>query len=78
MHVTEWATIVLYAAIREGKGLPLSPEPRPVPSLVDEIRAWAVGERLLMPCGVVRGGCGFVLEDVGVGGFCGVCGVRVG
>lgn len=76
--MTEWVAVALYSVLREGKGLPMSPEPRPLPSLADEVRLWAVGERVFMPCGRVRGECGFVVEGLGVADFCGVCGVRVG
>ena len=46
---------------REQRSLPTAPEGRALPSLVDELRAYLAGERLLMPCGLVS--CGFVLDN---------------
>lgn len=75
LFVRDFIALVLYVWVREGRGLPVAPVGRPLPSVVDELRSYLVGERLLMPCGVSE--CGFVGEVVGGVEFCGVCGVRV-
>jgi hypothetical protein len=78
--IQEWASVRLLVALREGQGVP--PAPRgvaPLPTTADQIRAFALGERLFGPCGGVWP-CGFVeggSQVVGGVEFCGVCGVRV-
>lgn len=76
MNLAQWVATVLYTHDREQRTLPTAPEGRALPSLIDELRAYLAGERILMPCGEVS--CGFRLDDVNGVGFCGVCGVRVG
>lgn len=69
-------------ALRDDWGVPEPPPAvRGLPTVADEIRAYAVGERLTGPCGRVVGECVAVgVGGVGVAGglgFCVGCGVRV-
>ena len=78
--LNEWFGAVLLRGLREGWGVPEPPRAgRPLPSTADEVRAWAVGERLLGPCGEVWP-CGGSDGGRVVSGlrFCSVCSVRLG
>lgn len=76
-----WLVEAVQAQLRAELGLPVPPPARvPLPSTADMIREWAVGERVLMPCGA-ESACaavdvdGFWVHD-GMG-FCRFCGIRV-
>lgn len=74
-----WLVEAMQASLREGRGLPEPPPARaPLPTTADQIRAWAVGERVMMPCGKLqcdadKGGT-WVHDSMG---FCRECGIRV-
>lgn len=74
-----WLIEAVQTALRSDRGLPEPPQARaPIPTTADQIRAWAVGERLLMPCG--KSECSAYEGDTwshdGMG-FCRECGIRV-
>lgn len=74
-----WLVEAIQAALRSDRGLPEPPQARaPLPTTADQIRAWAVGERLIMPCGkqqcsADQGGT-WVHDGMG---FCRECNIRV-
>ena len=75
-----WLVESLQAALRADRGLPEPPQARtPMPTTADQIRAWAVGDRLTMPCGK-KDSCpawdGETWDHDGMG-FCHSCGIRV-
>lgn len=74
-----WLLEALQAAIRADRGLPEPPQARaPLPTTADQIRAWAVGERLVMPCGKTECAAfdGETWDHDGMG-FCRECSIRV-
>lgn len=78
MPVQAWVAAQLHRALLEGRGVPSPPPARVgLPTTADEIRAYVLGERLLLPCGRVGSCAGLVPEVVGGVGFCGECGIRV-
>jgi hypothetical protein len=75
-----WLVEAVQSALRADRGLPEPPQARaPLPTTADQIRAWAVGERLVMPCGRTQG-CSAYDGDTwshdGMG-FCHECGIRI-
>lgn len=79
LSVSGWAASVLWFAAREGRGLPgPAVAVAPVPDASVVLRAYALGESVLVPCGRVGSCEGVVSGGVVVGGlvWCGVCGVR--
>lgn len=76
-----WLVEAIQAQLRADRGLPDPPPAHaPLPTTADMIREWAVGERVVMPCGRSEG-CSVVGEDGrwahdGMG-FCVDCGIRV-
>lgn len=80
VSMNAWVVEVIKAALRDAKGVPQPPEPRaPLPTAIDEIRAWTTGERLLMPCGKFDTCAGVELEREVHDGmeFCRECEIRV-
>lgn len=76
--VSVWVVAQLQRGVLEGRGVPEPPPARVgLPTVVDEIRAYVLGERVLLPCGRVGSCAGLVPEVVGGVGFCGECGIRV-
>lgn len=75
-----WLLEAVQAALRADRGLPEPPPARaPLPTTADQIRVWATGERLLLPCGKFGSCDGFAgdtWEHDGMG-FCLSCGIRV-
>lgn len=55
---------------------PPPPDPQPLPTIADQIRAWACGEQLTQPCGRTDCDPG---AGVKLGGctFCESCGIRL-
>lgn len=75
-----WLLEAVQAFLRANRGLPEPPVARaPLPNTADQIRSWALGERLLMPCGKEKS-CpaydGNTWAHDGMG-FCRECGIRV-
>lgn len=74
-----WLVESLRASLRVERGLPEPPPARaPLPTTADQIRAWAVGEKLLTPCGKME--CPAMSGDTWEHdsmGFCVHCGIRV-
>jgi len=76
VSINEWLATRIYLGITEDKGLPDPPPARsPIPTTADQIRAWAMGERLTMPCGQTE--CDMKIEEVGNAGYCKSCRIRV-
>lgn len=73
--LNEWVALQIYIAAREGKGLPVKPTGRPLPTTADHIRHYLAGENILMPCGKTE--CDFEPEQIGSAEFCRTCGIRV-
>ena len=75
-----WLVETVIAAIRQEQGLPQPPPARaPLPTVADQIRAWALGERMVMPCGKTESCAAFdgdTWHHDGMG-FCNSCGIRV-
>ena len=75
-----WLLESLQTSLRQDRGLPEPPPSRaPLPNTSDQIRAWAVGERMLTPCGK-QTSCSAWDGDTWVHdgmGFCKECGIRV-
>ena len=76
MDLMDWAAVGLYILSREQRKLPVRPDSRPLPTTADQIRLWAVGEKMLMPCG--KQSCAYTPEVVGSSTFCSLCGIRTG
>ena len=76
-----WLVEAVQAQLRADLRLPDPPPAKAaLPTTADMIRLWAVGERVVMPCGAVEP-CSAVDPEgrwVHDGlGFCGFCGIRV-
>lgn len=73
--IGEWVAARLMLDIREERGLPEPPTAvNGIPDVVDVVREWATGERLLQPCG--KTDCNPVYEQIQNMRFCKKCGVR--
>ena len=77
-----WLVESIQTALRDGRGLPEPPQARaPIPTPADEIRAYALGERLTTPCGRYDTCDGMdpakVWDHDGMS-FCSTCSIRVG
>lgn len=77
-----WLVEALRKGLRDDLGLPEPPPAKAaLPTPADMIREWAVGERLVMPCGATTR-CAALEPDGTWGhdgmGFCRSCGIRVG
>ena len=76
-----WLVEALRKGLRDDLGLPEPPPAKAgLPTPADMIREWAVGEKILMPCGVTTS-CAAMNSDGtwthdGMG-FCNECGIRV-
>lgn len=76
--INQWVVTALRDALRDAKGLPPPPPARaPLPGLDDQIRAWAVGEKILMPCGKPAPCPGDDPEHLAGFDYCKECGIRV-
>ena len=76
VSLNEWLVNRIYNDILEDRGIPEPPQARaPIPTPADQIRAWAMGEKLTMPCGQTS--CDMVVEEVGTAGYCKTCRIRV-
>lgn len=75
-----WAVEALQAALRQDMGLPEPPPARaPLPTVADQIRQWAAGEKVVTPCGRV-GECAATNGETWEHDrmvFCKECGIRV-
>lgn len=75
-----WLVEALRSGLRAGQGLPEPPPARaPLPTVADQIRAWAAGESIMTPCGRVGSCPGTESEPWSHDGmgFCTECGIRV-
>ncbi len=76
-----WLVEAIQTQLRADLSLPEPPPARaPLPTTADMIRVWAVGERIITPCGKVS--CPAVQEgdyrwEHDGMGFCNECGIRV-
>lgn len=76
--LNQWVVSTLREALRAGQGLPPAPPARaPLPGVDDQIRAWAVGEKILMPCGKPAPCPGDDPEHLAGFDYCKECGIRV-
>lgn len=81
ISLNAWLVEAVRAQLDVELEVPAPPPARaPLPTTADMIRAWASGERVLMPCGAVEP-CGALDDDGRWGhdgmGFCRDCGIRV-
>lgn len=81
ISLNAWLVEAVREALRTGMLIPAPPRAAaPLPTTADMIREWAVGERVLMPCGAespcaaVDPGGSWVHDGMG---FCRFCGIRV-
>jgi hypothetical protein len=75
ISINDWATTNLLTALREDKGLPPAPPPmKPLPTHLEQLRAYISGETLIQPCG--KTDCEPVFEQLQNMKFCTKCGVR--
>jgi hypothetical protein len=75
-----WIVEALRKGLRDDLGLPEPPPARaPLPTVADQIREWAVGERIVTPCGRIKECPATQGETWEHGGmtFCRDCGIRV-
>jgi hypothetical protein len=76
VSLNAWMANRLYLDLQAERGLPEPPQGRaPLPTPADQIRAWASGEKLLMPCG--KTDCTPKLETVSGATYCKECRIRV-
>ena len=76
--LNQWVVTMLREALREGRGLPPAPPARaPLPGLDEQIRAWAVGDKILMPCGKPAPCPGDTPIELAGFEYCNECGIRV-
>lgn len=79
IHMSAWLIELAKHAMREDRGIPEPPIARaPAPTREDEIRAYILGDHLLMPCGKEQSECLVGKNDSTHSGmtFC-ECGIRV-
>lgn len=78
VSMNQWALSVLRDAVRASRGLP-EPPPAKVglPTPADQIRAWAAGEKIMMPCGLLEPCPGLSPDEFAKMGFCPECQIRV-
>lgn len=76
-----WLVEAIQKGLRDDLGLPEPPPAKAgLPTAADMIREWAVGERVVMPCGVVERCAAVGVDGVWAHdgmGFCTYCGIRV-
>lgn len=75
LTLSEHCAVLLAVAVREGTEVPLRPGVRELPTFVDVVRSYAVGETLLMPCG--ERSCEVRESCIGAFRFCETCGIRL-
>ena len=52
VSIQDWVGTRIMLDIREERGLPAAPEAmKGIPDVVDVVREWVTGERLIQPCG---------------------------
>lgn len=77
-NLNSWVVFTLMMALREARGLPPPPPATaPLPTIDEVLRAYVLGERLIMPCGK-PGPCPGE-DPVKLGGidYCPECSIRV-
>lgn len=80
VSVNQWLNTAVHKAALEQHGIPEPPQARaPLPTTVDQIRAYAEGEKLVLPCGRQGDSCEGTLnpQPLGVHLYCPECHIRV-
>ena len=80
VSVNQWLLSAIRSAVLEQQGVPEPPQARaPLPTTVDQIRAYAEGERLTLPCGKVGTECAGTTDarPLGTHLYCPECNIRV-
>jgi len=80
VSVNQWILAALRAAVLAQQDIPEPPQARaPLPTTVDQIRAYAEGERLTLPCGKVGTECAGTTsaQRLGAHQYCPECNIRV-
>lgn len=80
VSVNQWILAALRAAALEQRGIPEPPQARaPLPTTIDQIRAYAEGERLTLPCGKMGTECAGTTDarPLGTHLYCPECNIRV-
>lgn len=80
VSVNQWILAALRAAVLDQQGVPEPPQARaPLPTTVDQIRAYAEGEKLILPCGKMGTECAGTTsaQRLGTHLYCPECNIRV-
>lgn len=78
VSMNQWAISAIRDAMMAGKGIPEPPPAKvPLPGLDDQIRLWAAGERIMMPCGRFDECPGSDSRKLGGMRFCPECNIRI-
>lgn len=78
--VNQWLLSAIHQATLEQRSIPAPPQARaPLPTTVDQIRAYAEGEKLTLPCGRQGDSCDGTLnpQPLGTHLYCPTCHIRV-
>jgi len=75
VSLQDWVGARLLLDIREERGMPAAPEAvKGIPDVIDVVREWATGERIIQPCG--KTDCQPEWQQLQKMKFCAKCGVR--
>ena len=80
VSLNQWLLAAVRKAALEQQGVPDPPQARaPLPTTLDQIRAYTEGSKLVLPCGKIGDSCAGTLEPTRMGThlYCPECNIRV-
>ena len=80
VSLNQWLLAAVRKAALEQQGVPDPPQARaPLPTTLDQIRAYTEGTKLSLPCGKIGDSCAGTLEPARMGThlYCPECNIRV-
>ena len=76
VSLNSWLATRIFIDLQEEQGIPPAPQAaNPLPTTADQIRAWATGQKLLMPCG--KTDCQPQPQNIGGNYYCHECKIRI-